>query len=201
MTDCASNPLRCRDALRRPILALLEANSHTVCEIIRAVGRHSLSSPVLNQRIRLTIKPASLAVGDAANIPRRRCPELIQSAMSAIRSSSRLQNLRHIPRDGLFKLARLRVQFFEFLVQRFELLFEVFVADGFAGSDADVAARIKRPALGFDLFQSGDFAETGNIPVFWIFDSGFWLCGRQKISVSFALASSPPRVKSSSSPR
>ena len=61
------------------------------------------------------------------------------------RSTSRhaSKNLRHVPSDGLFEFARLRVQGFEFLVQLFELFLEVFVADCFAGCDADVAARIE----------------------------------------------------------
>ena len=86
----------------------------------------------------------------------------------------------------------------------FELFLEVLVADGFARGDTDVAAGVERPALGFDFFERGGFAEAGNIRYFRfaLTPALFRFRGRgRKTSTSFALASSPPRVKSSSSPR
>ncbi len=60
-----------------------------------------------------------------------------------------------------FELARLGVQGFEFLVQRFELLLEVLVAHGFARRDADVAAGVERPALRFDFLERGGRHRPG----------------------------------------
>ena len=80
----------------------------------------------------------------------------LQSA--TLQPSSRLQNLRHVAGDGLFEVARLSVEGFEFLVQGFELFLEVLVAHGFARRDAHVAAGIERPALHFNFFERRGFA-------------------------------------------
>src|SRR3989344_7150849 len=78
---------------------------------------------------------------------------------------SSLQNLRHVLRDGLFKLARLGVEGFEFFVQRFELFLEILVTHFLAGGDTDVTTRVEAPALGFDLLECGDFAEAEDVTV------------------------------------
>src|SRR5205823_1166046 len=60
---------------------------------------------------------------------------------------------RDVARNRLFEVTRLRVEGFEFLVQRLQLCLELLVADGLAGCHAHVPARIERPALRLDVLQ------------------------------------------------
>ena len=63
----------------------------------------------------------------------------------------------------MFEVARLGVEGFEFLVQRFELFLEILVAHGFAGGHAHVAPGIERPALRFDFLERGGAAQAGHV--------------------------------------
>lgn len=98
----------------------------------------------------------------------------------------------------------LRIERFELLSEGFEFFLEILIADFLAGRNADVATRIQRPALRFDLTQCSGCAEAGDIAVD---ERCFPLTlaplpeVEGKVSWSFAFASSPPRVKSGSSPR
>ena len=105
---------------------------------------------------------------------------------------SRLQNLRHIAGDGLFQVAGLGVERFEFLVERFELLLEVLVAHVLARSHADVAARVERPSLRFDFLDVAALQRPGTSAIFRCLAEDF---------LELRLAASPPKVRSGSSPR
>ncbi len=65
----------------------------------------------------------------------------------------------------MLQVAGLGVEGFEFFVPGAELGLEVLVTDGLARGDADVAAGIQRPTLGFDLGEGGGFAEASDIAV------------------------------------
>ena|SRR2546422_5821824 len=84
-----------------------------------------------------TLRKVLLRCVDDAEISRdRRNQARPDDAISMQRlPSSRLQNLRHVGRDSLSELARLGVEGFELLVQRFE------EADGFSSLDRCAAKR------------------------------------------------------------
>jgi hypothetical protein len=67
--------------------------------------------------------------------------------------------------DGLLQVAGLGVEGFEFFVPGAELGLEVLITDGLARGDADVAAGVEAPALGFDLGERGGLAEAGDVAV------------------------------------
>ena len=92
-------------------------------------------------------------------------PQARQWRCAKTQPRSRPQYLRHIRGDGLLQFPRLGVQRFQFLVQGFELLLEVLVADLLARRDADVAAGVELPALGFDLGQRRRLAQAGDVAV------------------------------------
>ena len=75
------------------------------------------------------------------------------------------QQFHDVFRDLRLKLPRFGVEDFEFLVKGFELFLEILVAEILALGDADVAAGIERPALGFDFLKGGGFAEAGSVDV------------------------------------
>src|SRR6266550_7525113 len=85
-------------------------------------------------------------------------------------SSLGLQNLRDVVGDSLFEVARLGVEGFEFLVNRFELFLKVFIAHGLARSHTHVASGVERPALRFDLLERGGPAQTGHVSVLRLLD-------------------------------
>jgi hypothetical protein len=81
-------------------------------------------------------------------------------------TSSRFQNIRHVSRNGCFKLPRLGVQLFEFLIQLFELLLEIFIANRLPRRNADVATGVERPSLCLDLLERCCLAQPGYVGVF-----------------------------------
>jgi hypothetical protein len=58
----------------------------------------------------------------------------------------------------------LSIEGFEFLIESFKLLLEVFAAQIFTGSHADVAARIQTPTLGFDLPKTSFSFSSASAP-------------------------------------
>ena len=75
------------------------------------------------------------------------------------------EEFAHVFRDPRFEFAGFVVEDFEFLVESFELFLEILIAEILALGDADVAAGIERPALGFDFLKGGGFAEAGDVPI------------------------------------
>ena len=65
--------------------------------------------------------------------------------------------------DGVFEVAGLLVEGFEFLVQRFELFFKILIADGLSWSHPYVATGVERPPLCLDLLDRGRLAETEHV--------------------------------------
>ena len=71
-------------------------------------------------------------------------PSVVSSHAPTIRSQESLRTFRAMV---LSSSRAWCIEGFEFLVQLFELLLEVLVADRFAWRDANVAARIQTPGL------------------------------------------------------
>lgn len=84
-----------------------------------------------------------------------RDPAIVRQAAAQLPSpilASCLKKVGNVVGNSRLKVARLCVQCFEFLVQRFELCPEIFVAHGFTCGGANVTARIERPTLLFNHF-------------------------------------------------
>ena len=57
------------------------------------------------------------------------------------------------------------IQHFQFLVERFQLFLEIFVADFLTCGHTNVAAWIETPSLRFDLGKGSGFAQAGDVAV------------------------------------
>jgi len=110
-----------------------------------------------------TLRKVLLRCVDDAEISRdRRNQARPDDAISMQRlPSSRLQNLRHVGRDSLSELARLGVEGFELLVQRFE------EADGFSSLDRCAAAIVG---------LCGRFPNCPRLNATYAFNRGYQKC-------------------------
>jgi hypothetical protein len=61
-------------------------------------------------------------------------------------------------RDTGLQFQRFGIQHFQFLVERFQLSLEVFIADVFASGNANITSGVEAPALGFDFGKCCCFA-------------------------------------------
>ena len=76
-----------------------------------------------------------------------------------------LQQFHDVRRDPGFKLPRFGIEDFEFLVEGFEPFLEILVAEILALRDADVAAGIERPSLGFDFGEACRLTQPLDVAV------------------------------------
>jgi hypothetical protein len=58
----------------------------------------------------------------------------------------------------LLKFTGLSIEYFEFLIEFFELFLEVYLTDRLAGCNDNVAARVELPTLRFNFVERGGSA-------------------------------------------